>query len=76
MPSVEEAKNYTYSDEDMAMVRKMRNQTIVGNPAEVKQELAHLKTQYNTDEWMILTNTHCYEARKNSYELLVNEIPG
>ncbi|RYG74455.1 LLM class flavin-dependent oxidoreductase [Lentibacillus lipolyticus] len=74
LPSVKEARNYTYTDEDIAMVRNMRKRTIIGNPGEVIQELARLEALYNTDEFMVLTNVHSYEARKRSYELLINEI--
>ncbi|TMN21294.1 LLM class flavin-dependent oxidoreductase [Lentibacillus cibarius] len=74
VPSVQEAKRYHYSDEDMAMVRETANQTIIGNPKEVKQALTRLETMYDTDEWMILTITHSYEARKRSYQLIADEI--
>ncbi|GAA0441906.1 LLM class flavin-dependent oxidoreductase [Lentibacillus halophilus] len=74
VPSVEAAKRYKYTDEDLAMIRETANQMIIGNPQDVKQALTQMQTLYNTDEWMIVTITHSYEARKESYRLIADEM--
>ncbi|SFD95536.1 luciferase family oxidoreductase, group 1 [Lentibacillus persicus] len=74
VPTVSEAKNYNYSDEEKEKLRHMTNKLIVGNPHEVKKQLEQLQLSYDVDEWMIVTITHSYEARKNSYELLAKEM--
>ncbi|WP_156288458.1 LLM class flavin-dependent oxidoreductase [Oceanobacillus salinisoli] len=73
VPSVEEAKAYDYSGEEKAKVEKMKQNQIVGNPAEVRAKLEELQAAYQVDEFMIVTITHSYEARKKSYELLAEE---
>ncbi|QKY69847.1 LLM class flavin-dependent oxidoreductase [Lentibacillus sp. CBA3610] len=74
VPTVSEAKNYAYSDEEKEKIQGMRQNLIVGNPKEVKQQLEQLQAVYHVDEWMLVTITHSYEARKKSYELLAKEI--
>lgn len=70
VPSVEEAKAYPYSDEERGQIEAERRKTIIGNPQEVKRQLEELQEAYQTDEMMIVTITHSYEARKKSYQLL------
>lgn len=74
VPTIEAAKSYTYSDEEIETMEQMRQNLIVGNPQEVKQQLKELQQLYQTDEFMIVTITHSYEARRKSYELLAKEI--
>ncbi|HLS07700.1 LLM class flavin-dependent oxidoreductase [Lentibacillus sp.] len=74
VPTVSEAKSYDYSDEEKEKLQNMKRNLIVGNPREVKQQLDQLQSEYQADEWMIVTITHSYEARKKSYELLAQEI--
>lgn len=73
VPSVEEAKAYDFSNAEKGTVEDVRKNTIIGNPAEVKQQLQALQLLYGTDEFMIVTITHNYEARKKSYELIAKE---
>ncbi|GGJ90313.1 hypothetical protein GCM10007063_11150 [Lentibacillus kapialis] len=74
VPSVAEAKNYSYSDEEKERLRNMMDKQIIGNPQEVKQQLERLQALFDVDEWMIVTITHHYEARKKSYELIAKEM--
>lgn len=74
IPTVREAKNYAFSNDEQERIQNMKNKAIIGNPDEVKQKLEQLQSSYQADEWMIVTITHSYEARKKSYELLANEI--
>jgi len=73
VPTVEEAENYPYSSEEQEMLEAMRRKTLNGNPKEVKEQLLELQALYNNDEFMIVTITHSYIDRVQSYELLANE---
>ncbi|UJL45232.1 LLM class flavin-dependent oxidoreductase [Virgibacillus sp. NKC19-16] len=73
VPTVEEAKAYNFSNKEKETIQDLRNNTIIGNPAEVRQQLEELEDLYGTDEFMIVTITHSYEARKKSYELIAEE---
>lgn len=70
VPTVSEAKNYAYTDKEKERLQKMMHKQVVGNPQEVTQQLEQLQALYGVDEWMIVTITHSYEARKKSYELI------
>jgi luciferase family oxidoreductase group 1 len=73
--SIEEVHNRSYSEEELKKISTNRPRMIVGNPAEVKQELIELQQKYNNDEFLIITNIHDYEAKKKSYELLAELFP-
>lgn len=73
VPTIEEAKAYEFTPEDIKSLRKSSQRQIIGNPAEVKEELEKLAESYQTEELMIITITHNYEARKKSYELIAKE---
>src|SRR5690625_4094837 len=70
VPTVEEAKSYHYTDQDIKIMNQLKKNLIVGNPQEVKRKLLDLQQLYGADELMIVTITHSYEARKRSYQLL------
>ncbi|RKQ35515.1 LLM class flavin-dependent oxidoreductase [Oceanobacillus halophilus] len=73
VPSVKDALNYSYTEEEKGKLEKMRQHQIIGDPREVRKQLEKLGKAYQVDELMILTITHSYEARKKSYELLAQE---
>ncbi|MFC3885064.1 LLM class flavin-dependent oxidoreductase [Bacillus songklensis] len=73
IPSMEEAKQYPFTSDEKEMIEKMRKKMVIGNPREVKQRLLELKTLYQADEIMILTITHRFEDRVQSYRLIANE---
>lgn len=67
----EEAASYRLSDEDTASVQAHRvNRIIAGDPGQVKRQLLRLCHDYQTEELIVLTMVHDFEARKRSYELL------
>ncbi|WP_067727184.1 LLM class flavin-dependent oxidoreductase [Oceanobacillus damuensis] len=73
VPSVSEANAYTYSDDELQIMKQMKQNQIVGDPAMVKTKLEELQELYQTEEFMVVTITHSYEARRKSYQLLANE---
>ncbi|MBP1947863.1 LLM class flavin-dependent oxidoreductase [Virgibacillus litoralis] len=74
IPSVEEAKTYSFSDKEKETIRKLERKMIIGNPKEVKEQLEQLQLLYQVDEFMLVTITHSYEARQKSYELIAKEM--
>ncbi|WP_339228713.1 LLM class flavin-dependent oxidoreductase [Oceanobacillus sp. FSL K6-2867] len=70
VPSIAEAEQFQYTNEEMKIIEKEKQNQIIGDPEHVKRELEKLQKRYNVDEFMIVTITHSYEARKRSYELL------
>ncbi|MDE5413326.1 LLM class flavin-dependent oxidoreductase [Alkalihalobacterium chitinilyticum] len=73
VPSIEEARNYIYTNEEMTAIEKMKQKMIIGNPQYVKEQLLELQSIYCADEIMMVTITHSYEDRIRSYELIANE---
>ncbi|RFU66520.1 LLM class flavin-dependent oxidoreductase [Bacillus sp. V59.32b] len=74
IPSLEEARQYSFSDEERDMLNESRKKVVVGNPVEVKQQLIELQNQYQADEIMIVTITPSYEDRIRSYQLIADEL--
>lgn len=52
----------------------MGQKIVIGNPREVKQKLMELQTLYKADEIMIITITHRFEDRVQSYRLIAEEM--
>ncbi|MEB1808532.1 MAG: LLM class flavin-dependent oxidoreductase [Bacillaceae bacterium] len=73
VPSIEEARNYIYTNEEMTAIEKMKQKMIIGNPQYVKEQLLELQSIYCADEIMMVTITHSYEDRIRSYELIAKE---
>lgn len=74
VPSIEEAKTYPFNDEEKDIIKTMRQKMVIGNPREVKQQLMELQTSYKADEIMIITITHRFEDRVQSYRLIAEEM--
>ncbi len=74
IPSIQEAKAYGFSTEELEMIKAANEKMFIGNPAKVKKQLVEIKQNYGADELMIVTITHSYEDRLKSYQLLANEM--
>lgn len=74
IPSLEEAKQYSFNDEERHMLDESRKKMIVGSPSKVRQQLIELQNQYQADEIMIVTITPTYEDRIRSYQLIAAEL--
>ncbi|MDM5188258.1 LLM class flavin-dependent oxidoreductase [Bacillus sp. DX4.1] len=71
-PSIETAQNYSYSTYDLFRIKENRQRMIVGNQAQVKEQILELSQAYNTEEFMIVTITHDFEDKLKSYRLLAD----
>ncbi len=70
IPSVEEAKVYSYSEADRAIIARNRAKLFVGSPATVMSGLTPLIEASQADEVMVTSAIYDHDARKRSYRLL------
>jgi luciferase family oxidoreductase group 1 len=70
----EDINQQTFSDEELENIKKNRERCVVGTPQTVKKRLEELQKVYQTDEFMIITNIFDFEAKKESYRLLAEEM--
>ncbi|WP_462413568.1 LLM class flavin-dependent oxidoreductase [Neobacillus sp. Marseille-QA0830] len=70
IPSVEEAKAASLTNEERARIIENRKRTIIGTPKKVKDEILRLSERYQTDEFMIINNVFHFEDKMRTYELL------
>lgn len=73
IPTVAEAKAYDYTEPELDYIAHMRHRSIYGSPGTVRGRLEEMAEQYDVDEFVIVTITYDFEARKRSYELLARE---
>ncbi|WP_175615984.1 LLM class flavin-dependent oxidoreductase [Piscibacillus halophilus] len=74
VPTINEAKNRIFNQEEIEEINKNRRRAIIGTPSFVKERLEELSEEYQTDEFLIITNIYDFNAKLKSYELLANEI--
>jgi len=74
VPSIEGAKQYKLNARERETLDNMRQNSIIGNPQDVKQRLMELQADYQADEIMINTVTYSAEDRINSYKLIAAEL--
>jgi luciferase family oxidoreductase group 1 len=72
LPSPEEALAYPYTDADRERIRRNRARLFVGSPATVRERLSALVEATQTDELMVTSAIYGHEARKRSYELVMD----
>lgn len=67
-PTVEEARAYPFTPEELEKVRIFT--PLYGNPASVHQQLTELVTRLDADELIIVTSIGDHALRRRSYELV------
>jgi luciferase family oxidoreductase group 1 len=70
LPSVEDASAYVFSPAEQALIDETMASHFIGDPDTVHKGLSSLIERTGSDELMISTRTHSYQARVNSYTLL------
>jgi luciferase family oxidoreductase group 1 len=73
IPSVETALKYPYTMFDRFRIQENRKRMVVGSPAQVKEQLVQMSQAYQTDEIMICSIMHDFEAKLKSYYLIAKE---
>ncbi|MUT65276.1 LLM class flavin-dependent oxidoreductase [Paenibacillus sp. NEAU-GSW1] len=76
-PSVQTALDYPYTENDMYRINRARERRIIGTPDKVKEGIIRLAEQYHSDEVLVMSSIHNFEARLKSYRLLAEafELP-
>lgn len=69
-PTLEDAAQHPFTEDDLQRMRGKRSRQIVGTPPVVKQGIEELATESGADEVIVLTITPTFEDRLKSYELL------
>ncbi|ULT55036.1 LLM class flavin-dependent oxidoreductase [Neobacillus drentensis] len=70
IPSIIEAKNIPLTYDDRIKIKENRKRMIIGTPQKVKSELLRLIENYQTEEFMIISNIHDFQEKIESYTLL------
>jgi luciferase family oxidoreductase group 1 len=70
VPTLAEAEQHVYAEEERRYVRAQRERAVIGGPDTCRRELDALAERYAVDEVMALTITGDYATRLRSYELL------
>ncbi|MBN8234590.1 LLM class flavin-dependent oxidoreductase [Halobacillus kuroshimensis] len=73
VPPIKEAESYTYSEIEKKKIEQNRRRAVIGTPQQVKARLLELSEQYQTDEFLIITNIYDLEAKKESYRLIAQQ---
>ncbi|WP_139492705.1 LLM class flavin-dependent oxidoreductase [Brevibacillus dissolubilis] len=74
-PTVEEALDYPYTEYDLYRIKENRKRIIVGDKEQVRAKILELSEAYQTDEVMVATIVHDFEAKLRSYQLLAEAFP-
>ncbi|MBU6081253.1 LLM class flavin-dependent oxidoreductase [Allobacillus halotolerans] len=69
-PSVETARAYNYSDEEISTIEENRTRMIVGDPARVKEQLEGLIQDFKADEVLLIPLMPGIEVRRRAIGLL------
>ena len=73
VPSIEEALAEDLTEPERDYIQYQQSLSLEGSPARVREGLAQVAAQYETDELIVVTITHDYADRARSYELLAQE---
>ena len=74
IPSIEEVKSYRYTPYELERIRENRKRFIFGTPDKVKEQLLAFAKMYETEEVIVVTIAHSFEAKLKSYCLLMEEM--
>ncbi|MCH8257781.1 MAG: MsnO8 family LLM class oxidoreductase, partial [Proteobacteria bacterium] len=69
-PSIAEARQYQYSDEEKHRLTQRRKHLIGGTPDLVKEKLIALAEEHKINEMVVVTICHDFKDRADSYRLL------
>ena len=73
VPSVDEAEAHHYTREQQLRIAHNRQRQVIGDPKQCKEQLLALGARYAVEEFVAVTITYDFSARKRSYELLAQE---
>lgn len=65
-------QNFSVYERDRILYNRRR--MIIGSPQTIGRQLAELSERFRTNEIMLTTITHSFEAKKKSFELIAKEV--
>jgi luciferase family oxidoreductase group 1 len=69
-PPPDEARDYPFTEQELALLRTVQRRSIVGTQAQVRSGLLALAEAHGAEELVVVTITYDYASRLRSYELL------
>jgi alkanesulfonate monooxygenase SsuD/methylene tetrahydromethanopterin reductase-like flavin-dependent oxidoreductase (luciferase family) len=69
-PTLDDARDHPFTDEQLARIRSRRSRQIIGTPDEVRTDLERLAEATGAQELTILTHAQTFDERVESYRLL------
>lgn len=73
IPTPKEAEQFSPTSWEKYRMEENRRRVIIGNPQKVKDAILTYAQAYRTQEVMLITNIHDFQARLKSYELIAKE---
>lgn len=73
IPSVAEARDYSLSTQERAIIAQRRQHSICGTAGKVGTQLREIARRHEADELLVISNCHDFAQRKKSYALLAQE---
>ncbi|CDQ19589.1 luciferase family oxidoreductase, group 1 [Halobacillus karajensis] len=72
VPSVDKARAYPYTEDEIKKISRNRRRCVIGDPHQVREQLLELSEMYKTEEFLIITNIFDFEEKKKSYERIAD----
>jgi luciferase family oxidoreductase group 1 len=69
-PPPGEARDYPFTEQELALLRTVQRRSIVGTPEQVRTGLLRLAEAHDAEELVVVTITYDYASRLKSYEML------
>jgi len=73
-PHPKEIHEMSLSQFEKARIDYNRSRMIIGSPKMIGEKIRELSERFFTDEIMLVTITHSYEAKENSFRLIAKEL--
>ncbi len=73
LPSPEEAAQYPFTEAEKSVVEEAMSTHLIGDPDQVAEGLRELQVRTGSDEIMLSTRSHSYEARVRSHSLIAHK---
>ena len=73
-PHPKEIHELSLSQFEKARIDYNRSKMIIGSPKTIGEKIRELSERFHTNEIMLVTITHSYEAKENSFRLIAEEL--
>ncbi|MDD4777914.1 MAG: LLM class flavin-dependent oxidoreductase [Fermentimonas sp.] len=73
-PTIKQATEYSYTTHELIIREQQMNKFVIGNPAQVAENLTNWANKTGVDEIILVDGYHDMEARKKGYTLIAKEL--